>query len=38
MHGGMGNAYKILAGKPQERRSLEISRHRWKDNIKIDLR
>ena len=31
-------AYKVLVGKPEGRRSLERSRRRWKDNIKINLR
>jgi hypothetical protein len=33
------NAYKILIGKPEGSRSLlERPRHRWEDNIKMDLR
>jgi hypothetical protein len=28
----------ILARKPQGKRELEILRHRWEDNIKMDLR
>jgi hypothetical protein len=32
------NAYRILLGKPKERRALGRPRHRWKDNIKMDLR
>jgi hypothetical protein len=32
------NAYRILVGKPEEKRSLGRPRHRWVDNIKIDLR
>jgi hypothetical protein len=31
-------AYRVLAGKPERRRLLERPRHRWEDNIKIDLR
>jgi hypothetical protein len=31
------NAYRILVGKPEGRRSLGISRNRWVDNIKMDL-
>jgi hypothetical protein len=27
----------MLVGKPEEKRSLRRSRHRWEDNIKIDL-
>jgi hypothetical protein len=32
------NAYWILVGKPEGRRSLGTSRRRWVDTIKIDLR
>jgi hypothetical protein len=32
------NAYRILVGKPEGKRSLEIPRRMWVDNIKIDLR
>jgi hypothetical protein len=32
------NAYRILVGKPEEKRPLERPRRRWVDNIKIDLR
>jgi hypothetical protein len=32
------NAYKILVGKPEGTGPLGIPRHRWADNIKIDLR
>jgi hypothetical protein len=31
------DAYKFLVGKPDGRRSLERPRHRWEDNIKMDL-
>jgi hypothetical protein len=31
------NAYRILVGKPEEKRSLGKSRRRWVDNIKMDL-
>jgi hypothetical protein len=34
----MGNAYGILAGKPERIRPLSIPRHKWEDNIKMDLR
>jgi hypothetical protein len=30
-------AYNILAGKPKGRRLLGRPRHRWEDNIKMDL-
>jgi hypothetical protein len=32
------NAYRILVGKPEGKRPLGRRRHRWVDNIKIDLR
>jgi hypothetical protein len=32
------NAYRILLGKPEVKRSLGIPRRRWVDNIKMDLR
>jgi hypothetical protein len=32
------NAYRILVGKPEGKRSLRRPRHRWVDNIKINLR
>jgi hypothetical protein len=31
-------AYGVLVGKPEERRPLGRPRHRWEDNIKMDLR
>jgi hypothetical protein len=31
------NAYKILVGKPEGKRSLGRPRRRWVDNIKMDL-
>jgi hypothetical protein len=30
-------AYRALMGKPEGRRPLERPRHRWEDNIKMDL-
>jgi hypothetical protein len=36
--GEKGNAYGILAGKPEGKRPLGRQRHRCVDNIKIDLR
>jgi hypothetical protein len=32
------NAYNILVGKPEEKRPLGRCRHRWEDNIRMDLR
>jgi hypothetical protein len=36
--GDKRNAYRILVGKPEGRRSLGRPRRRWVDNIEIDLR
>jgi hypothetical protein len=32
------NAYRILVGKPEGKRSLGRPRHMWVDNSKMDLR
>jgi hypothetical protein len=38
MHmGERRGAYRVLVGKPKRERSLGRPRHRWEDNIKIDL-
>jgi hypothetical protein len=34
----MRNAYKILIGKPEERKPLGRPRRRWEDNIRMDFR
>jgi hypothetical protein len=31
-------AYEVLAGKPEGKRPLGKPRHRWDDNIKVDLK
>jgi hypothetical protein len=36
--GEIRNAYKILVGKPEEKRPLERPRRRREDNIKMDFR
>jgi hypothetical protein len=37
--GGEGRgAYRVLVGRPEGKRPLGISRHRWEDNTKMDLR
>jgi hypothetical protein len=36
--GEKSNAYRILVGKPEGKRSLGRTRRRWVDNIKMDLR
>jgi hypothetical protein len=35
--GEVRGAYNILVGKPEGRRPLGRPRHRWEDNIKMDL-
>jgi hypothetical protein len=35
---GAMNAYRILVGKSEGKRPLGRPRHRWVDNIKMDLR
>ena len=30
-------AYRVLVGKPEGKRPLGRPRHRWEDNIKVDL-
>jgi hypothetical protein len=32
------NSYKILVGKPEGKKPLGRPRHRWEDNIRMDLR
>ena len=31
------DVYRVLVGKPEGKRSLVRPRHRWEDNIKMDL-
>jgi hypothetical protein len=31
------NAYRLLVGKPERRRPLGRPRHKWLDNIRMDL-
>jgi hypothetical protein len=38
MNGEKRNAYKVLLGKPEEKRPLGKPRRRWVDNIKIEIR
>jgi hypothetical protein len=35
--GPQKNAYRLLVGKPEEKRPLERPRRRWMDNIRMDL-
>jgi hypothetical protein len=30
-------AFRVLMGKPEESKPLERPRHRWEDNIKMDV-
>jgi hypothetical protein len=30
--------YRLLVGRPEGKKSLERPRHRWEDNIKMNLR
>jgi hypothetical protein len=32
------DVYRVLVGRPEGKRPLERPRHRWEDNIKMDLR
>jgi hypothetical protein len=36
-NGAKGNAYRVLVGKPEGKRSPGIPRHRWVHDIKMDL-
>jgi hypothetical protein len=38
MNGPKRNAYRILVGKPEEKRPIGRPRRRWVYNIKMDLR
>jgi hypothetical protein len=35
--GGKWNVYRLLVGKPEEKKPLGRPRRRWIDNIKLDL-
>jgi hypothetical protein len=37
-HGGGRGVYRVLVGRLEGKRSLGRPRHRWEDNIKMDLR
>jgi hypothetical protein len=37
VYGGEQRTYRVLVGKPKGERPLGKPRHRWKDNIKMDL-
>jgi hypothetical protein len=36
-YGERRGVYRVLVGKPEGKRPLGRPRHRWKDNIKMDL-
>jgi hypothetical protein len=38
MKGEKRNTYRILVGKPEEKRSLRRPRRRWVNNIKMNIR
>jgi hypothetical protein len=38
MYGEKRNAFRILVGNPDGKRPLKTPRHRWMDNIKMDLK
>jgi hypothetical protein len=38
MHGRGRGVYRVSVGRPKGKRPLERPRHRWEDNIKMDLR
>jgi hypothetical protein len=37
-HGEKRNVYRILVGNPEGKRPLGRPRHRWEDNIRMDVR
>jgi hypothetical protein len=37
-HGEMRNPYDILFGKPEGKKQLRRSRHRWQETIKINFK
>ena len=36
-YGGEVRVYRVLVGKPERKRPLGRHKHRWEDNIKMDL-
>jgi hypothetical protein len=36
-HGEKRNAYMVLVGEPGEKRAIASPRHRWVDDIKMDV-
>jgi hypothetical protein len=37
-HGEGRGVYSVLVGRPEVKRTLGRAKHRWEDNIKMDLR
>jgi hypothetical protein len=37
-YGGKRDVYRVFVGKPEGKRPLGRPRHRWEDNIKLDLK
>jgi hypothetical protein len=37
-HGEGRGVYRVLVGRPEEKRPLGRPRRRWEDNIKVDLK
>jgi hypothetical protein len=37
-HGEGRDVYRVLVGRPEGKRPLRRPRHRWEDNIKMDVR
>jgi hypothetical protein len=38
VHGGVRGVYRFLVGRPESKRPLGRPRHRWEDNIKLDIK
>jgi hypothetical protein len=38
IYGKMRNVFRILFGNPEAKRRLEGYRHRWEDNIKMNIK
>jgi hypothetical protein len=36
-HGGGRGVYRVLVGRPEGKRPMGRPRHRWEDNIKMEL-
>jgi hypothetical protein len=37
-HGRKNSTYRVLVGKPERERPLRRHRHRWEDNLKMDIK